>query len=63
MSLQQMVSSQCLTLGSRKIDCKQTHYTTFSIKSWIPVSATLMTSLGTAVIKEPVPATLMTELL
>ncbi|MGL9758063.1 MAG: hypothetical protein ACR5LA_04325 [Wolbachia sp.] len=37
------VSSQCLTLGSRKIDCKQTHYTTFSIKSWIPVSATRMT--------------------
>ncbi|MGL9759548.1 MAG: hypothetical protein ACR5LA_12815, partial [Wolbachia sp.] len=31
------------TLGSRKIDCKQTHYTTFSIKSWIPVSATRMT--------------------
>ncbi|WP_264735406.1 hypothetical protein [Wolbachia endosymbiont (group A) of Rhinocyllus conicus] len=25
-------------LGSRKIDCKQAHYTTFSIKSWIPVS-------------------------
>ncbi|WP_265036018.1 hypothetical protein [Wolbachia endosymbiont (group A) of Anomoia purmunda] len=32
------------TLGSRKIDCKQTHYTTFSIKSWIPVSSTGMTS-------------------
>ncbi|WP_410530026.1 hypothetical protein [Wolbachia endosymbiont (group A) of Ennomos erosarius] len=30
------------TLGSRKIDCKQTHYTTFSIKSWIPVSSTGM---------------------
>ncbi|MGL9758786.1 MAG: bifunctional diaminohydroxyphosphoribosylaminopyrimidine deaminase/5-amino-6-(5-phosphoribosylamino)uracil reductase RibD [Wolbachia sp.] len=26
------VSSQCLTLGSSKIDCKQAHYTTFSIK-------------------------------
>ncbi|MGL9758683.1 MAG: hypothetical protein ACR5LA_07720 [Wolbachia sp.] len=36
MSLQQMVSSQCLTLGSRKIDCKQTHYTTFSIKKLDP---------------------------
>ncbi|MGL9758998.1 MAG: WPE palindromic element domain-containing protein [Wolbachia sp.] len=35
----------------------------FQSKNWIPVSATLMTSLGTAVIKEPVPATLMTELL
>ncbi|MGL9758730.1 MAG: hypothetical protein ACR5LA_07970 [Wolbachia sp.] len=33
-------NGQCLTLGSRKIDCKQTHYTTFSIKSWIPVSST-----------------------
>ncbi|MGL9759288.1 MAG: hypothetical protein ACR5LA_11275 [Wolbachia sp.] len=29
-------SSQCLTLGSRKIDCKQTHYTTFSIKKLDP---------------------------
>ncbi|MGL9758610.1 MAG: hypothetical protein ACR5LA_07315 [Wolbachia sp.] len=39
------LSSQCLTLGSRKIDCKQTHYTTFSIKSWIPASRTGMTPL------------------
>ncbi|MGL9759592.1 MAG: hypothetical protein ACR5LA_13080 [Wolbachia sp.] len=37
------MSSQCLTLGSRKIDCKQTHYTTFSIKSWIPASRAGMT--------------------
>ncbi|MGL9758439.1 MAG: WPE palindromic element domain-containing protein [Wolbachia sp.] len=35
----------------------------FQSKNWIPVSATRMTSLGTAVIKEPVSATLMTELL
>ncbi|MGL9759573.1 MAG: hypothetical protein ACR5LA_12975 [Wolbachia sp.] len=34
------MSSQCLTPASRKIDCKQTHYTTFLIKSWIPVSST-----------------------
>ncbi|WP_265036553.1 class I SAM-dependent methyltransferase [Wolbachia endosymbiont (group A) of Anomoia purmunda] len=26
------LSSQCVTLGSSKIDCKQAHYTTFSIK-------------------------------
>ncbi|WP_250295231.1 replication restart helicase PriA [Wolbachia endosymbiont of Oedothorax gibbosus] len=31
------------TLGSSKIDCKQAHYTTFSIKTWIPVSSTGMT--------------------
>ncbi|MBA8770454.1 hypothetical protein HCR16_05070 [Wolbachia pipientis] len=40
------VSSQCLTLGSSKIDCEQAHYTTFSMKlqkSWIPVSSTGMT--------------------
>ncbi|WP_265034616.1 MULTISPECIES: hypothetical protein [unclassified Wolbachia] len=41
------VSSQCLTLGSSKIDCKQAHYTTLSMKlpeNWIPVSSTGMTS-------------------
>ncbi|QOD38158.1 hypothetical protein [Candidatus Wolbachia massiliensis] len=35
------VSSQCLTPESSKIDCKQAHYTTLSIKlleNWIPVS-------------------------
>ncbi|GFR17620.1 primosomal protein N' [Trichonephila clavata] len=32
------------TLGSSKIDCKQAHYTTFSIKTWIPVSSTGMTT-------------------
>ncbi|WP_406831484.1 replication restart helicase PriA [Wolbachia endosymbiont (group A) of Anomoia purmunda] len=31
------------SLGSSKIDCKQAHYTTFSIKTWIPVSSTGMT--------------------
>ncbi|GFR24454.1 primosomal protein N' [Trichonephila clavata] len=30
------------SLGSSKIDCKQAHYTTFSIKTWIPVSSTGM---------------------
>ncbi|MGL9758532.1 MAG: hypothetical protein ACR5LA_06910 [Wolbachia sp.] len=35
----------------------------FQSKNWITVSSTGMTSLGTAVIKEPVSATLMTELL
>ncbi|MFP3020445.1 hypothetical protein [Wolbachia endosymbiont (group A) of Pogonocherus hispidulus] len=44
------VSSQCLTLGSSKIDCKQAHYTTLSIKlpeNWIPVSSTGMTPPAT----------------
>ncbi|WP_265027294.1 MULTISPECIES: hypothetical protein [unclassified Wolbachia] len=36
------VSSQCPDTGIQK-NCKQTHYTTFSIKSWIPVSSTGMT--------------------
>ncbi|MDE5062686.1 replication restart helicase PriA [Wolbachia endosymbiont of Drosophila tsacasi] len=31
------------SLGSSKIDFKQAHYTTFSIKTWIPVSSTGMT--------------------
>ncbi|QIT36543.1 class I SAM-dependent methyltransferase [Wolbachia endosymbiont of Brugia pahangi] len=38
--------SHCLTLGSRKIDRKQAHYSTFSMKlqkNWIPVSSNGMT--------------------
>ncbi|WP_265026818.1 hypothetical protein [Wolbachia endosymbiont (group A) of Bombylius major] len=44
MSVQQMVSSQCLTLGSRKIDCALYNIFDEIIKSWIPVSSTGMTS-------------------
>ncbi|WP_411131026.1 hypothetical protein [Wolbachia endosymbiont of Tettigetta isshikii] len=40
------------TLGSRKIDRKQAHYTTFSMKltkNWIPVSRTGMTMSATQI--------------
>ncbi|MDR1139220.1 MAG: UDP-N-acetylglucosamine--N-acetylmuramyl-(pentapeptide) pyrophosphoryl-undecaprenol N-acetylglucosamine transferase [Rickettsiales bacterium] len=47
LSLPEGCHPSSLTLGSRKIDCKQAHYTTFSMKlpkNWIPVSSTGMTS-------------------